>query len=188
VRLMEERMGQAPRRRTELLAQRRRELRKTMKVRLDWLASQLKKQGAIQARLEGLAEKMTRLQDQVTTLEAIYRARAREEKPHSQLAKARCQLAAAQQKLEKAPLQLQQAQRAVATHKERLAGLQAEYEELTTQLAQLEADNKNNSDPVTIILRLDAGFGSGSNLTWLIEMGYWVYTKAFNGWLPGESS
>ncbi len=47
-------------------------------------------------------------------------------------------------------------------------------------LTELQADNQDNLDPVIIILRLDAGFGTGPNITWLIEMGYLVYTKAHN--------
>ena len=46
--------------------------------------------------------------------------------------------------------------------------------------AQLEADNAANPDPVKMIARLDAGFGTDPNVTWLIEMGYIVYTKAFS--------
>ena len=33
---------------------------------------------------------------------------------------------------------------------------------------------------MVITLRIDAGFGTGPNITWLIEMGYTVYTKAHN--------
>src|SRR3989304_2573790 len=32
-----------------------------------------------------------------------------------------------------------------------------------------------------MVLRIDAGFSTDDNLTWLIEMGYVVYTKAHNG-------
>ncbi len=44
----------------------------------------------------------------------------------------------------------------------------------------MEADNAANPDPVKMIARLDAGFGTDPNVTWLIEMGYIVYTKAFS--------
>jgi hypothetical protein len=45
-------------------------------------------------------------------------------------------------------------------------------------LAYLEADNMTNPNPVTIVVRIDAGFSTGLNLTWLIEMGYIILTKA----------
>jgi hypothetical protein len=61
-----------------------------------------------------------------------------------------------------------------------LADLQAQHEQLSAHLTQLQADNAQNDDPVTLIVRVDAGFGTGLNITWLIEMGYFVYTKAHN--------
>jgi hypothetical protein len=45
-------------------------------------------------------------------------------------------------------------------------------------LATLAADNHANPNPVTLVLRVDAGFSTGANLTWLIEMGYLILTKA----------
>ncbi len=61
-----------------------------------------------------------------------------------------------------------------------LAELEAEHARLTTHLAQLEMDNATNPAPIQAVFRLDAGFGSGPNVAWLIEMGYEVYTKAHN--------
>jgi phosphoglycolate phosphatase-like HAD superfamily hydrolase len=48
-------------------------------------------------------------------------------------------------------------------------------------LASLEADNMVNPNPVTSLVRIDAGFSTGLNLTWLIELGYLVLTKAHHG-------
>jgi hypothetical protein len=41
-------------------------------------------------------------------------------------------------------------------------------------------DNASNPAPVRVIIRLDAGFGSGPNVALLIELGYEVYCKALN--------
>ena len=180
VRAAEERLGRRPRRRTELVKQRRQALQKTIEQRQDWLATQLDKQKAALTCLETLPAEVARLETEVSRLEAAYQAQGREEKPHSQLAKARRRLAAAQKKLKKAPQQLQHAQQAAATHRERLERLWAEHAALKAHLAQLRDDNKRNPNPVTIILRMDAGFGTGPNVTWLIEMGYIIYTKAYN--------
>jgi len=180
VRAAEERLGRCPRRRTELVEQRRRALQKTIEQRQDWLSTQLDKQKAALTRLETLPAEVARLEAEVCRLEAAYHAQGREEKPHSQLAKARRRLAAAQKRLNKAPQQLQQAQQVAATHRERLERLWAEHAALKAHLAQLRADNERNPNPVTIILRMDAGFGTGPNVTWLIEMGYLIYTKAYN--------
>jgi hypothetical protein len=180
VHAVEDRLGRRPRRRTDLVEQRLEELEKTLAQRQDWLAAQLGKQNVVKAQLETLPKEVTRLKAEVTRLEATYRAQGQQEKPHSQLAKARRRLAAAQKKLKKAPQYLQKAQRAAATHRERLERLQAQHAELTAHLARLQADNASNPSPVTIILRIDAGFGTGPNVTWLAEMGYIIYTKAHN--------
>ena len=176
----EERLGRRPRRRTELVEQRRRVLNKVLARRQGWLLAQIKKQKELLDQLETLPPTMARLEAEIATLEATYRAQGRKEKPHSQLAKARRRLAAAQRKLAKAPHRLQQAERAVATHRARLDQLEAERAELKAHLDRLKTENKNNPDPITIILRMDAGFGTGPNITWLIEMGYIFYTKAYN--------
>jgi hypothetical protein len=41
-------------------------------------------------------------------------------------------------------------------------------------------DNRGNAHPIQAIIRLDAGFGSGPNVAYLIEMGYEVYGKPTN--------
>jgi hypothetical protein len=176
----EKRLGRRPRRRTELVEQRLRVLNKVVARRLDWLSAHLAKQKELLDQLETLPLAVAQLEAEVATLEATYRAQERKEKPHSRLAKARRQLAGAQKKLVKAPERLQKAERAAATHRARLNQLEVERAELKAHLDRLRTDNKNNPEPVTIILRMDAGFGTGPNLTWLIEMGYIIYTKAFN--------
>lgn len=180
VRAAEKALGCHPRRRTELAKQRLQELNETIVQRQDWMGAQLEKQRTILARLKTLPEEMTRLEDEVAALEAVYRTQGRPERKHSRLAKARRRLASVQKKLKRAPRQLQRAEQATATHRRRLAELQAERAELAAHLAALQADNECNADPVVITLRIDAGFGTGPNITWLIEMGYIVYTKAHN--------
>ena len=180
VRAAEDALGRHPRRRTELVEQRLQALKRTIIQRQDWLLAQLDKQRASLARLESLPEEVGRWEDDVVKLEAAYRAQGRPERKHSRLAKARSRLASVQKKLNKAPQQLQQAERATATHRQRLTELEAERAELLAYLAELQAGNERNIKPVTIILRIDAGFGTGPNITWLIEMGYLVYSKAHN--------
>jgi hypothetical protein len=176
----EERLGRQPRRRTELVEQRLRVLNKVVARKLDWLSAQLKKKRELLAQLEALPLTVARLEEEFETLQTSYRAQGRKEKPHSRLAKARRRFAAAQRKLAEAPQRLLKAEQAAATHRARLDQLQAERTELKVHLVKLRIDNENNPEPVAIILRMDAGFGTGPNLTWLIEMGYIIYTKAFN--------
>ena len=52
---------------------------------------------------------------------------------------------------------------------------------LRTRLAALSQDNASAHAQLPIVLRLDAGFSSDENLSWLIEMGYTIVTKAHSG-------
>jgi hypothetical protein len=176
----EKRLSRKPRRRTELVEQRLQELNMVVARKLDWLSAQLARQKELLNQQETLPWTVAELEAEVATLEATYQVQKRKERPHSRLAKARRRLAAAQRKLAKVPERWQKAERAAATHRARLDQLQAERAELKAHLDRLRRDNENNPEPVTIILRLDAGFGTGPNLTWLIEMGYIIYTKALN--------
>ncbi len=173
-------LGRQPRRRPDLVQQRLQDLDQIIRQRQDWLLAQGTRQKKLLARLETLPPEIARLETEVTELEAAYQAKGRPERKHSRLAKVRRCLAAARKKLTRTPQQLQKAEQATATHRQRLAQLQTERDHVAAHLAQLQADNEANSAPMTIILRVDAGFGTGPNITWLIEMGYLVYTKAHN--------
>jgi hypothetical protein len=176
----EKRLGRQPRRRTELVEQRLRVLNKTVARRLDWLGAQLAKEKELLDLQDALPLTVAQLEVEVANLEGTYQALGRKEKPYSQLAKARRRLVATQKKLSQVPGRLQKAEQAAASHRAQLDLLQAERVALKAHLDSLRTDNQNNPEPTPIILRLDAGFGTGPNLAWLIEMGYIIYTKAFN--------
>jgi hypothetical protein len=176
----EARLSRRPRRRTELVRQRLQILAETVAQRQDWFQAQLNRQKELAAQLDLLPAEVARLETEVATLEADYQTQGRQAKPHSRLAQARHRLAAVREKLAQAPGHLRQAEQAAATHRQRLDQLSAEYTALKARLTQLEADNAANPEPVTMVARLDAGFGTDPNVTWLIEMGYWVYTKAYS--------
>ena len=176
----EKALGRSPRRRTDLVKQRLQALDQTINQRQRWLMAQGDTQKRLLTRMDTLPSEIAGLEAEVSELEAHYRLQGRPERKHSHLAKARHRLASARKKLDQTPGQLQKAEQAAATHRTRLTQLYAERDQLAAYLAQLQADNEHNTAPVTIILRLDAGFGTGPNITWLIEMGYIVYTKAHN--------
>lgn len=176
----EARLGRRPRRRPELIKKRLKLVKEKIKQRQRWLQAQLDRKRALLDQMDTLPGKVGRLENEVAALEASYEAGGREVKPYSRLARARRRLASVRKKLARTPERLQQAEQVVATHRERLDELQAEYAVLKAHQVQLEADNAANLDPVKVIVRLDAGFGTDPNVTWLIEMGYIVYTKAFS--------
>jgi hypothetical protein len=76
---------------------------------------------------------------------------------------------------------LRKKQRKADEQQGKLRELQEELLSVDEWLAYLETDNLANPNPVPIVLRIDAGFSTGPNLTWLIEMGYTVLTKAHHG-------
>ena len=118
------------------------------------------------------------LPGEIAHLEEIYRAKGWQEKPHSALAKARLGLAAAQKREQRIWRQLHQAQTLHANLERKLQALQDQQNELEQWLDKLQTDNLTNPNPIPFTLRIDAGFSTGQNLTWLIEMGYIVLTKA----------
>ena len=59
------------------------------------------------------------------------------------------------------------------------AHLEAE-QTLQARLKRFEQENADNSHPVEVRFRIDAGFGTYDNIALLIEMGYELYTKLHN--------
>ena len=176
----EARLGRRPWRRPELIKKRLKPAREKIEQRQRWLQDQLDRKKALLDQLDTLPVEIGQLEEEVAALEVMYQAEGREIKPYSRLSQAQRRLASARKKLARGPERLRQAEQVVATHRERLDELQAEYKALKAHQAKLEADNEANPDPVKMVARLDAGFGTDPNVTWLIEMGYIVYTKAYS--------
>ena len=77
--------------------------------------------------------------------------------------------------------QIAKGQHVLAKHQADLQEQTTTLTELKAWLAQLEADNRTNPNPPAYVeTRMDAGFVSGENLTWVLEMGYCPNTKAPN--------
>ena len=174
----ERRIGQRPKRRTELLRKRIDDLepqRKQIRERLD------AQQKAIQRSQEHLDEARQQIQDQQTRvddLEKYYQARRREERPTSQLAMAhqRFQMLARRLK-RRETARLSTDQRLAKTLAQRKKEL-ADRASLLKRLKRFKQDNATNPASVDAEFRLDAGFGSYQNVALLAEMGYEIYTKS----------
>lgn len=177
VKEVEEVLHMRPRRRVELVQARREDL----VVQINHLHDQLgENQGDQQRRwadLRLIKQEIKQLQAEVSQVEATYQANDWTERPHSQLAKRRHTLASAQKRESRAWRDLEKGQAQAARWQQRLNYLQEHLLVLDEWLAYLEADNSANPNPVTMVVRIDAGFSTGANLTWLIEMGYTVLTK-----------
>lgn len=71
-------------------------------------------------------------------------------------------------------------ERAIAHHQALCNQRIAEGTALEAWVQQLARDNQANPNAPVCLVRMDSGFCSGVNLTWLLEMGYQVETKAPN--------
>jgi hypothetical protein len=178
VREIEEVLQVRPRRRLELVQARRGAIMSQLEQQQAKLATNQHKQNQVWDRIRQARAEIRHCQQQLTELEVIYQAQGRAERPHSQVAKQRGRLSAAQKRESRAwrDLTKWQAQATRLHHKE--TDTQAQLLVLDEWLAYLETDNRANPNPVSIVIRIDAGFSTGPNLTWLIEMGYIVLTKA----------
>jgi hypothetical protein len=174
----ERRIGQRPKRRTELLGKRIEDLEPHLMQIQERVETQQK---AIQHAQERQEEAQKQIQDQqiqVADLEKHYQARRREERPTSQLAMAR-------QRFQMLARRLKRRETARLSANQRLANTQTQWKKelaarasLMERLKRFEQDNDANPDPVEAEFRLDAGFGSYQNVALLAEMGYEVYTKS----------
>jgi len=159
-----------PRRRTELVQQR--------------IAAQQETVNRTQRLLVQQQQRLTRLrQTQQALIGKTYHMAEVLKTPISpaKTARLRGQLASWHKRRPRLEQQIATCTRVLAQHQTRLTQQQAALADLQAWQAQLAADNCANPDPPPYCeARMDAGFVSGENLTWLIEMGYGPNTKAPN--------
>jgi hypothetical protein len=169
IRAAEIQTGVRPRRRPELVQQR--------------IAAQQGQLNRTQRLLDQQCQTLARLQQTQTTLIGkVYHAQMllTETLPAPKSADLQEQLTGWQRRLPRLEKQLTTCQQVIAKHQTRLAEQQRLLNALHAWQAQLEQENQCNPDPPSCEARMDAGFTSGDNLTWLIEMGYCPNTKAPN--------
>lgn len=175
----ERRLGCRPRRRTELIQQRLTALEAKIRQKEQWCEEQkatLRQQLERQVRLGGALQQ---LRIEISQLEQHYQGRT--VRTYSALARAQQRRASKQGQLLSALEQEAQARQVLQRHQQHLETLQQERAGLTQRLAELELDNASLINPVRMRWLLDGGFGDAANLTYLIEMGYDLYTMAHNG-------
>jgi hypothetical protein len=178
---VEDLLGVRPRRRIELVQEGRDLAAKRMERQQ--MALERTQQGERQLwhRISQAKAEAKSLREEIQRLEAEYQAQNRQERKHCRLAKARRKLDSARKREQRAWRDLQKLQRRERRQQAKVDKVQDQLLVLDERLAYLETDNRNTPNPVSIVLRIDAGFSTGPNLAWLIEMGYIVLTKAHNG-------
>jgi hypothetical protein len=178
---VEDLLGVRPRRRVELVQEQRDVVARRIARQQE--ALDRTQQGERQSwhRIRQSQAEAQSLREEIQRLEAAYQAQNRQEKKHCRLAKARRKLDSAQKRGQRAWRDLQKLQRRQRRQQAELDKQQDQLLALDERLVYLETDNQCTPNAVDIVLRIDAGFSTGPNLTWLIEMGYIVLTKAHNG-------
>lgn len=162
--------GIRPRRRTELLRQRiaAHHVQRARPQRL--LTQQQTKQARLQA---------TQLRLQLQLAQAAQRQK-RAISP-SENARLTQRAQGWQTRLVRLADQIATCERVLTQHQAALRQWEHELTALQQWSKTLEADNQTNPNPPVCEARMDSGFSSGANLTWLIEMGYQVNTKVIGG-------
>jgi len=180
--------GVRPRRRTELLQERLDSLHKEMASAQTEVEKARQAVEAAERACQETADKISYWQEQFAHYEGGYAERGRIERPHSRLAQARRRLAVQEKRLVRRQQLYTDEQRRLRKRIENVSALKVQHQTVADQLAQLEADNANNPNPVRARFRIDAGFGTHENVDWLIEMGYEIYTKPFSHWVTKQLS
>lgn len=160
-----------PRRRTELVGQRLQEQTRAL-ARLERLQQQQATRVASwQHMREALIGKCYHAEQQLneSAISAGKQARLRQT------------LTGWQKRLPRLESQIAHGQQVQAKHAAEARQAAQQLADLKTWSEKLDADNRANPNPPPYVeARLDAGFVSGENLTWVLEMGYCPNTKAPN--------
>jgi len=158
-----------PRRRTELVAQR------------------IQTQTQVLARLRRLhVQQATQIEKRQQTRDRLvgqcYHAEQQLQEKAVSARKRAClqgKLAAWRKRLPRLEAQIGRGQQVRNKHQAQMKDAEQQLANLNMWLDTLEADNRSNPQPPPYVeARMDAGFVSGDNLTWLLEMGYCPNTKA----------
>lgn len=160
-----------PRRRTELVRQRVEAQQESVTRTRRLLDQQQAKAGCLRQRRE-------------TLLGQMYHAAELQKSPllRKKAAFVKKKLQSWKKRLPRLEAQMAQAEHTIGTPQARLHEQLTHLTQLLAWQTQLENENRSNPDPPPYVeARMDAGFASGENLTWLIEMGYCPNTKAPNG-------
>jgi hypothetical protein len=180
VRSAEACLGLRPWRRTALVEQRLAHLKTQLLKTQERHDAQVRLVARAATNLQTGQAELVQRRTQLALLETEYQARQEDAGPYSQLARARQLVAVAERRCQQREQQLDAAQARLAQTAALLAQRQADRAQFQAHLDALQADNATNAQPVSILIRLDAGFGTHENIALLAELGYEVITKAKN--------
>jgi hypothetical protein len=178
VNTMEQKVGLHPRRRTDLARGRLDGLSETLAAAECEVERLAARQVALTVESATAATEATTADDAVYELVWQYRDQVRPETPHSRLAQARRRHRRAVARVHRLARSVLANDARLEQTRSRLTPLRAEHADCRKHDASLLADNAEAVCSPSFLLRLDAGFSTADNLTWLIEKGYDVLSKA----------
>jgi hypothetical protein len=175
----ERRLGCHPRRRTEWVKeriaaceQRMAEWERLARHQEEGAARQSEKMARLTQQIHDAHRQIHRLQETPISM--------RQDGPRSLLGRLQGQLTGWEGQRERARQQREHACAVARNHRARGQAGAAERDRLCQRWEQLHQENLRQPAPPRCKLRIDAGFGTGENLTQLLEMGYEVETKSSN--------
>ena len=177
---LEQILGVRPSRRVSLVLSRRQALQTKIQTLQKHLERHADQERALRANIVQNRAEAKALQAERLVQEPADGDPDKTEKPHSRLAKVCHKLEAAQAREARNWRDLKKVLAIRRNQEGEMQILQEQLTQLDAWLAELEADNQANPNPIPFTLRIDAGFSTGANLAWLIEMGYIVLTKAYH--------
>ncbi len=179
----EKQLGFRPKRRTDLLSGRWERQVQDGQEREQRYRESLQALKQAQAQIPELWQQVQECQKQLECVEQEYQVQERKERPFSQLGKLRSQLAVLQRRRMRLERKIPKLEEQLAFRQKHYSASLEVERELRQRLKQYEQENAANPFPVRVIFRIDAGFGNSENVTWLIEMGYEIYTRPYGDWL-----
>ena len=180
VRIAEARTGLRPLRRPDLVQPRIQALQEQLHQAQAEQQACAGRVAQCQAELERVGQQQAALEQALHGLTAAPAQRRKRAGPYSRQAKTQHRLEVYQKRQGRRQQALARAQRVLVQQGDKIAALQEVLAQWQAYHDQLVAENQVNQAPMRVILRIDAGFASGDNLTWLIEQGYELYTKSLN--------
>ena len=178
VRVAEARTGRRPRRRTGLVAARLAAEEAALAAAETAYDAAYEMQQSASERANETKLELAEWSGEQLGLEREYQRADRPLTAHCKLARARRKVATYEKRLPRTEKALVMAERHLARCERKLEAASDEVDRLRQHHQQLLADNERNPHPVQALFRIDGGFASQENITWLIEMGYDVDTKA----------
>ena len=180
IRAAEARLKVRPRRRVELVVPREVEVTQAEGAADRAAAEALAQAVQELAQVVAVRNELAEAEGALLELEQAAQGLQRPARPHGQLARARARVQQLTQRLQRRRKALEKQERSAQPWDATIARLETERLSLVARHAELEVDNQTNPNPIDLQVRVAAGFGSGPEIAWLIEMGYVVYTKAYS--------